>query len=233
MPVQCSVCCAMDEKRMGRVRIKMCGTTRREDAEYAVRIGIDALGFIFVKNSPRYIDPEHAGRLISELPPFVSRVGVFVNQSLDAIKIITAAAGLTQLQLHGDESPEFCRDLKRWNASLSICKAFSVGGARPVPPCADYAGAIDSVLLDTYVHGAPGGTGKTFDWSRVQHFPIHCPLILAGGLNPDNVEKAVLVVNPYAVDINSGVEDQPGIKNHQLLAKLVANVRRTEIFPGP
>ena len=213
---------------MNRVRIKMCGTTRREDAACAVKLGVDALGFIFVKKSPRYIEPELAGRMISELPPFVSRVGVFVNQSFEAIRTITEIAGLTQLQLHGDESPEFCRELKGWNACLSICKAFPIGKDRPNPVISDYNDSIDSVLLDTHVKGQDGGTGKTFDWDGVDQLNITRPLILAGGLNPGNIEVAIQTVKPYAVDINSGVEDKPGIKNHRLLHDLVSIVRRTE-----
>lgn len=207
----------------------MCGTTRREDAACAAKLGIDALGFIFVRKSPRYIEPEHAGQLISELPPFVSRVGVFVNQSFESIKTITETAGLTQLQLHGDESRDFCRELKNWNASLSICKAFSIGRGKDNPAITDYSDSVDSILFDTYVKGQDGGTGQTFDWSRVEQLPINRPLILAGGLNPDNIEDAVRRVKPYAVDINSGVEDEPGIKNHRLLARLVATVRQAEV----
>lgn len=206
----------------------MCGTTRREDAACAVNLGIDALGFIFVERSPRYIVPERAARLISELPPFVSRVGVFVNESLESIKLVTASAGLTQVQLHGEESPEFCRELKQWNACLSVCKAFSIGTGKQRPPISDYADSVDSVLLDTYVKGQDGGTGRTFDWSCVEQLSISHPLILAGGLNPGNIEDAIGVVKPYAVDINSGVEDSPGIKNHRLLGELVSIVRRTE-----
>lgn len=218
---------------MDRVRIKMCGTTRREDAVCAVTLGIDALGFIFVRNSPRYVEPEHAGQLISELPPFVSRVGVFVNQSFESIKTITETAGLTQLQLHGDESRDFCRELKNWNASLSICKAFSIARGKDNPVITDYSDSVDSILFDTYVKGQDGGTGQTFDWSCVEQLSITRPLILAGGLNPDNIEEAVRTVKPYAVDINSGVEDEPGIKNHRLLARLVATVRQTEMLHTP
>lgn len=214
---------------MHRVRIKMCGTTRREDADCAVKLGIDALGFIFVRKSPRCIEPERAAQLISELPPFVTRVGVFVNESLETIKSVVSVAGLTQLQLHGAESPQFCRELKRWNSCLSICKAFSIGKNSTPPALSEYNHSVDSVLLDTYVKGQGGGTGKVFDWSCVEQLQITKPLILAGGLNPGNIEKAVRSVMPFALDINSGVEDEPGIKNHQLLEKLVSIVRQTEV----
>lgn len=206
----------------------MCGTTRPEDANCAVKLGIDALGFIFVRKSPRYINADRASRLISGLPPFITRVGVFVDDTFDSIKSIVRVAGLTQLQLHGNETPQFCCELKNWNASLSICKAFSIGKGKDTPAIAHYTDSVDSILLDTYVKGREGGTGKTFDWSCVDQLSITQPLILAGGLNPDNIEEAIRTVKPYAVDINSGVEDEPGIKNHQLLEKLVSIVRGAE-----
>ena len=209
----------------------MCGTMRREDAECAVKLGIDALGFIFVRKSPRYIDADRAHQLICALPPFISRVGVFVDDTLDSIKSIVEIAGLTQLQLHGKESPQFCRELKNWNASLSICKAFSIGKENDIPPIAYYNESVDSILLDTYVKGQEGGTGKTFDWSCIDQIATTRPMILAGGLNPDNIEEAIRTVKPYAVDVNSGVEDEPGIKNHQLLEKLVSIVRQVEAVP--
>ena len=206
----------------------MCGTTRREDADCAVKLGIDALGFIFVLKSPRYIDADSAGRLISGLPPFITRVGVFVDETVDSIKSIVRIAGLTQLQLHGNETPQFCRELRNWNASLSICKAFSIGKGKDTPAIAHYTDSVDTILLDTYVKGQGGGTGKVFDWTCVDQLSITQPLILAGGLNPDNIEDALRTVKPYAVDINSGVEDEPGIKNHQLLENLVSVVRGAE-----
>jgi len=135
---------------------------------------------------------------------------------------------LTQLQLHGDESGAYCRELKDWNRGVSICKAFLVGEGRPLPAFGEYSDCIDSVLLDTYVKGKDGGTGKTFDWNCVRDLPITRPLILAGGLNPDNIEAAIESARPYAVDVNSGVEDQPGVKNHVLLERLVSGVRRAD-----
>jgi len=211
-----------------RVRIKMCGTTRAEDAACAVNLGIDALGFIFAEKSPRCVTPEQAAILIAALPPFVSRVGVFVNESLDTIESVAGTAGLTAIQLHGHESPEFCRELKKRQRALSVCKAFSIGKEHELPAIAGYTDTVDAVLLDTYAKGQGGGTGKTFDWGCIEELGIAVPLILAGGLNPENIEKAVRMVRPFAVDINSGVEDAPGIKNHRLLADLVGRVRQLE-----
>ncbi len=204
-----------------RTRIKMCGTTRIEDARAAVNLGVDALGFIFVARSPRNITPAAAALIISELPPFVSRVGVFVDKDLDQIKSIVDSCGLTHLQLHGNESASFCAHLKSWNKSLSISKAFRLGEGGPAVDTEPYTSSIDSVLLDTFIKGVEGGTGDSFDWSLIDSLCLVHPLILAGGLKPDNIWAALARVAPFAVDVNSGVEDAPGIKNHQKLAELV------------
>jgi len=202
----------------------MCGTTRIEDARTAVELGVDALGFIFVEKSPRYISPSSASTIINTLPPFVSRVGVFVDTDVETIKTVVQQCGLTQLQLHGNESTDVCAHLKRWNMSVSICKAFRVGAQSPAVDIGPYSPFIDSVLLDTYVKGVKGGTGSRFDWSLVESLDIDRPIILAGGLSPDNIREALSEVSPFAVDVNSGVEVEPGIKNHQKLTELAANV---------
>ncbi len=211
-----------------RVRIKMCGTTRRQDADAAVELGVDALGFIFTEKSPRYVSPEFAASLIDTLPPFVSRVGVFVDASLDQVKEIVSIAGLTQVQLHGKESANFCAELKKWNRSLVVCKAFLVGNDSLEPDLSSYLGSIDCLLFDTYVKGMDGGTGQSFDWRTLTGLNLNVPIILAGGLNPGNVAEAIKSTRPYAIDINSGVEKSPGVKNHELLAQLVDKVRRIE-----
>ncbi len=208
-----------------RTRIKMCGTTRLEDAQYAVSLGVDALGFIFVKKSPRYISSGPAASIIAVLPPFVTRVGVFVDASIEEIKGIVGTCGLTQVQLHGNEKPEFCAELKRWNRGLSICKAFRIGEGHIPVTISSYGSMVDSFLLDTWVKGVEGGTGQPFDWNLVHSLALCRPLILAGGLNPDNVSAAIRAVSPYAIDINSGVEKAPGIKDRQLLRTLVERVR--------
>ena len=211
-----------------RIRIKVCGITRKQDADAAVSLGVDALGFIFARKSPRYVDPDFTARLTSQLPPFVSRVGVFVDSGLDQVKTTVVRAGLTQVQLHGQESADYCRALKSWNRSLTICKAFLVGDQPLDPDPLSFRGVIDAVLFDTLVKGMDGGTGKTFEWSRIAELRVEAPIILAGGLKPDNVGEAIRQTRPYAVDVNSGVEDQPGIKNHELLARLVAAVHHAE-----
>ena len=211
-----------------RVRIKMCGTTRRQDADAAVGLGVDALGFIFAEKSPRYVTPGFAASLIDTLPPFVSRVGVFVEASLDQVKEIVTSAGLTQVQLHGKESADFCAELKAWNRSLVVCKAFLVGTDSSIPDFSSYLDSIDCLLFDTYVKGLDGGTGQSFDWRALTGLNLNVPMILAGGLNPGDVAEAIKSARPYAIDINSGVEKSPGVKNHELLAQLVDNVRRIE-----
>ena len=213
---------------MMRTRIKMCGTTRIEDARAAVEGGVDALGFIFVDKSPRSISPSSASTIINTVPSFVSRVGVFVDADVEKIKSIVQQCGLTQLQLHGNETTEVCAHLKRWNMSLSLCKAFRVGAQSPAVDIGSYSPFVDSVLLDTYVKGVKGGTGSRFDWSLVESLAIDRPIILAGGLSPDNIREALSAVSPFAVDVNSGVEDRPGVKNHLRLSELVEKVAEVD-----
>ena len=203
-----------------RVRVKMCGTTRLEDALAAVRCGIDALGFIFYPKSPRFITPENAKPIIETLPPFIDRVGVFVNASHQEV-IRTAGCGLSYLQLHGDEPADYCRALREMLPVCGIIKAFRVGDASKPEDFAPYNDCVDAFLLDTYAKGIPGGTGISFDWSVIDSLALQRPIILAGGLTPENVANAIAAVRPYAVDINSGVELQPGIKDHDRLASLM------------
>ena len=206
----------------------MCGTTRKEDADAAVALGVDALGFIFAEKSPRYVTPEIARELIETIPPFIARVGVFVDCDLDQVKKTVAGTGLTQVQLHGKEPADYCRELKSWNRGLTVCKSFLVGTEAIDQTLVPYEDVIDCVLFDTYVKGKDGGTGRTFDWDKLDKRRLDVPMILAGGLNPENVGEAITRTTPYAVDVNSGVEDSPGKKNHDSLARLIANVRAAE-----
>lgn len=216
------------EKRAERTRIKMCGTTRAGDAQAAVHAGVDALGFIFVKTSPRYISPQQAADIIAGLPPFISRVGVFVNSSLADIQRIVDQSGLTQVQLHGDESSQLCLDVKTWSKSCSVCKAFRIGEGSPPLNLRKYSRVVDSVLFDTFTKGTEGGTGKCFNWELIDSLQCDKPIILAGGLNPDNVTAALQKVAPYAIDINSGIEEAPGKKDHAKLYELVRQVRAVD-----
>ena len=208
-----------------RTRIKMCGTTRLEDALAAVRYGVDALGFILYPKSLRYVSPEDAGAIGQQLPPFIDRVGVVVNESIETAVRVVNVAGFSYLQLHGSESCHYCRELKNALPHLKLIKAFRVGEqtqAEEFIPFEEYA---DGFLLDTYVKGDRGGTGQIFDWSIIGGFNLNRPFILAGGLTPENVIRAISTAQPYGVDINSGVEVRPGEKNHARLKEMVERVK--------
>lgn len=217
---------------MRRTRVKVCGITRPEDAKKATELGVDALGFIFVRKSPRCIDVRKAWDIIRSIPSFISRVGVFVNSDIEMVKGVVDECGLSQVQLHGEESVDYCRQLKDWRRSLSICKAFRVRKDSCGEELENYTDNVHSILLDTYVSGRAGGTGETFDWQVIDHLALQKPLILAGGLTPENVAEAVSVARPYAIDVNSGIEDRPGIKNHQKMLAVFDAVRAADRRQG-
>ena len=214
----------MARSSLQRTRVKMCGTTRLEDALAAVRFGVDALGFIFYPKSPRFITSENMARIVENLPPLVDRVGVFVNSPMEEVMAI-AERGLSYLQLHGDESVGYCRELRQHLPSCGIIKAFRVGEKSRPDDFAPYNDCVDAFLLDTYVSGESGGTGKTFDWSIIKQLNLRQPIFLAGGLTPENVQQAIAKVQPFAVDINSGVELEPGVKDHSRLLELMKLVQ--------
>lgn len=210
---------------MKRTRVKICGTTNLENALFAVDEGVDALGFIFFPKSPRNIEPETAREIIARLPIFVDRVGVFVNSPLEDLVRI-ASVGLSCIQLHGGESPEFCRELRTVLPRCRIIKAFRVSDATTAADIAPYNDVVDAFLLDTYKKGAEGGTGEVFNWDIIEKLDLQRPLLLAGGLEPDNIEEAIWAVGPYCLDVNSGVELSPGVKDHSKVATLMTTVRR-------
>jgi phosphoribosylanthranilate isomerase len=191
-----------------------------------VHYGVDALGFIFYAKSPRFISPEKAAQIIKKLPPLIDRVGVFVNAPLKEV-IAAAGVGLSYLQLHGDESVDYCKEIRRQLPSCGIVKAFRVGKESRPEDFVAYDDCVDAFLLDTYVSGASGGTGKVFDWSMVKQLKLQRPIFLAGGLTPENVVQAIAEVQPFAVDINSGVELRPGVKDHSRLKELLQLVQKT------
>lgn len=190
-----------------RVRSKICGITRVEDALAAVAAGADAIGLVFYARSPRAVSPEQAAAIVQALPPFVTSVGLFVNMPRDQLQALLRQVPLDLLQFHGDESPADCEGYGR-----PYIKALRV---RPdedlAATIANYSGAR-GILLDTFVEGVPGGTGATFDWSLVPS-DIAKPIILAGGLEASNVAAAIRQVRPYAVDVSGGVEASKGIKD--------------------
>jgi phosphoribosylanthranilate isomerase len=194
------------------VRIKICGITNLDDARLAADLGADALGFIFYPKSPRYIAPEAAREIIAQLPPFVAAVGVFVNEEAAVVQGLAARVGLDWVQLHGHESPEYCRSLGR-----RVIKGFRIQDRDSLPPLAAYHGAAQALLLDTYKKGQVGGTGEIFDWHLARQAKPYGRIILAGGLTPENVAQAIGTAQPDAVDVASGTEASPGKKDPEKL----------------
>ena len=205
---------------MSAVRSKICGITRVEDALAAAEAGADAIGLVFYAKSPRAVNVQQAREIIAALPPFVTTVGLFVNASRCELGEILDAVPLDLLQFHGDETPEQCEGYNRpWIKALRVRPGDDLEAS-----CTLYAKA-SGILLDAYVAGVPGGTGEAFDWSLV---PEHLskPIILAGGLSPDNVAAAIARVRPYAVDVSGGVEQAKGIKDGQKIQAFLDAVRQ-------
>ncbi|RUR32848.1 phosphoribosylanthranilate isomerase [Vreelandella andesensis] len=199
-----------------RTRIKFCGLTRHEDVALAASLGVDALGFVMWPKSARSITPELLKELAVQVPAFVTRVGLFVNQPAELIE--QCLPYLDLIQFHGDEAPAFCEQFGRpWIKALRMRDDIDLHQA-----AVDYSHA-QALLLDAYRPGTPGGTGETFDWSRIPA-TIEKPVILAGGLSADNVVSAVNQVMPYAVDVSGGIEISHGIKDAKLMASFVKNV---------
>ncbi|WP_248919312.1 phosphoribosylanthranilate isomerase [Pseudomonas entomophila] len=205
---------------MNNVRSKICGITRLEDALAAVAAGADAIGFVFYAKSPRAVDVRQARAIISQLPPFVTTVGLFVNASRCELNEILEVVPLDLLQFHGDETPADCEGYHRpWIKALRVRPGDDLEAA-----CKHYAGA-SGILLDAYVAGVPGGTGESFDWSLIPQ-RLSKPIILAGGLSADNVAEAIRQVRPYAVDVSGGVEQQKGIKDAAKIEAFMRAVRQ-------
>lgn len=206
-----------------RTKVKICGITRLPDALAAVEAGADALGFMFFEGSKRNIAPADAAQIIHALPPFVAKVGVFVNASAEKVRAIVAQCGLDTLQFHGEETPEFCRQF----TPLKVVKSFRIQNADSLKSLPNYA--VDAWLLDSYVAGQRGGTGEKFNWDLAcQAKELGRPVILAGGLSPENIADAVQQVWPFGVDVSSGVETAPGRKDTRLVQQFVEIVRMTE-----
>lgn len=196
-------------------RVKVCGITSSEDALCAVRLGASALGFVFYEKSPRFIRPAEAGEIISQLPPFVTKVGVFVNAGADYLREAKDIAGFDAYQLHGDETPEFCSAFGE-----NYIKAIRVKDSESLSAVELYD--TDAFLFDTYSPDAYGGTGENFSWDVLSRRKLEDKfVILSGGLNSGNVREAIRAVNPYAVDVSSGVEISPGIKDHLKLERFM------------
>jgi len=207
-----------------RVRVKICGITNIEDAIAAVDAGADALGFMFFEDSKRNVSFAEAAEIISELPPFVAKVGVFVNAPEDFVEGALDCTGIDTVQLHGDESPDYCA---RVSASRAI-KAFRIRDQDSLQGCLAYRD--QAWLLDSYVTGAHGGTGVAFNWEvAVEATKLSRMVMLAGGLKPETVAEAVRKVRPYAVDVSSGVESAPGKKDHEKVRRFIRAVQEATL----
>jgi len=204
------------------VRVKICGITTVDDALMAVAAGADALGFVFHSLSPRNIGVEAAAAIIREVPPFVQTVGLFVNVPIEYVNDTVEATGLDVVQLHGDETPEYCRLVGR-----RVVKAFRIKDIDSLEPIRRYS--VAGFLLDAWSPKAYGGTGMTFNWDIAKVAEQYGPIILAGGLTPENVAQAVETVSPFAVDVSSGVESVPGKKGPE---KVLAFIRHAQGVRG-
>ncbi len=200
------------------VRVKICGITRPEDGAVAARLGADAVGLVFHAKSPRAVGVEQARAIVASLPPFVTRVGLFVNAAPDAIEAVLSAVALDVLQFHGDEPAADCRCYGR-----PYIKAIRMRPGVDLEGAARAYHDAGALLLDAYVDGIEGGTGQRFDWSRVPE-DLPKPIILAGGLTPDNVARALALLRPYAVDVSGGVERDKGMKDEDKMRRFLRSV---------
>lgn len=209
------------------VKVKICGITNMADATVAAEAGADALGFMFYEKSPRNISIRDAAQIVPQLNPFIIKVGVFVDAPEDLVMRAIGDCGLNLLQFHGQESPEYCTQF-----GLMSMKAFRIRDAESLKPLPDYP--TDAWLLDAFSADKLGGTGEKFNWDlAIEAKKLGRPIFLAGGLTPENVADAVRKVEPYAVDVSSGVEAQPGKKDHEKLRAFIRAVKGVEAQAGP
>jgi phosphoribosylanthranilate isomerase len=204
-------------------RVKICGITRLEDALAAAHNGADAIGLVFYRQSPRNVDIDKAAKLAGVLPPFVSVVGLFVNADPSFAREVLAGVPIDLMQFHGDETPEYCAQFGK-----PYLKAIRVKAGVDLLQCASDFSRAKGLLLDTHVEGVQGGTGKAFDWALIPK-QLQLPVILSGGLDSENVAAAIKQVNPYAVDVSSGVEAGKGIKDAVKIAAFINEVKRIDV----
>lgn len=202
------------------IRVKICGITRTEDALTATGLGASYLGFVFAPRSPRFIPPIQAAGIIAALPTEVIPVGVFVNLPRDHVLDVISATGIKIVQFHGFESPDYCASF----GAFPVIKAFRVRAPFGLDDVAPYH--VDMVLLDAYHPSLDGGTGEVFDWGLAAPVAARARVMLAGGLTPDTIVRAVETVRPYAVDVSSGVELSPGVKDPSRLEEFFASLDR-------
>jgi len=204
-------------------KVKFCGITNLEDAIKASQLGVDALGFVFYSKSSRFISPKEANKIIQKLPPFISTVGLFVNQSKSEVEEAIEACPVNLLQFHGDEDALFCSQY-----NLPYIKAISMKSGINLLKCIEDFRSAKALLLDSYSEDARGGTGKVFNWKSI---PLNTskPFIVAGGLNPNNVENLLELISPYGVDVSSGIESGKGIKDYQLMKNFILGVTNAAV----
>ncbi|MEH2458892.1 phosphoribosylanthranilate isomerase [Nostoc sp.] len=202
------------------MRVKICGITQPQQSMAIASLGATALGFICVPTSPRYVTTSQIRAAVAELPANIDTIGVFANASIPEISQIVGDSGLTGVQLHGDELPNFCYQLREALPNAEIIKALRIRSLEHLETAIDYIKYIDTLLLDAYHPQQLGGTGKTLDWRILEQFNPTCPWFLAGGLTPDNIVEALSEVSPSGIDLSSGVERSPGDKDLDKVAKL-------------
>lgn len=205
------------------IKVKVCGVTKLDNAMECVEVGVDALGLNFYEPSPRFLSIEKAAEITRHLPPFVARVGLFVDSDEDFVRETIDRTGINTLQFHGNETPEFCSKF----APMKVIKAFRMQGSQTLNELAQYN--VDAFLLDSFAPDSPGGTGMIFNWELAREAKDEGkPIILAGGLDPENIAEAIHETWPYAVDVASGVESEKGVKDIRLVRRLIETVRQVE-----
>ena len=204
------------------IPVKVCGITRLQDALAAKEYGASAIGFIFYKDSPRFVTADNAKEWIPRIPKQLIKVGVFVDNDVDNINKIADILGLDMVQLHGSESPEYCKEI-----SIPVIKVFRVGEGFNPKILEDYI--VEAFLFDTYKKGNPGGTGESFNWKLISRLETDVPIILSGGLTAENVGDGINTVHPSAVDVNSGVESRPGIKDTLKIQAFMKSVKQISV----
>ena len=206
------------------MRVKICGITKPEQGKAIAQLGATALGFICVQASPRYVTPQQIRAVVEQLLVQVDRIGVFADATIEEISQIVADTNLSAVQLHGNESSEFCEKLRQSLPGVEIVKALRVKTPECLDRAATYAKCVDTLLLDAYHPQLLGGTGKTLDWVTLQQFRPTCPWLLAGGLTPDNVLDALRELQPSGIDLSSGVERSPGDKDLDKVVQLFETI---------
>lgn len=207
-------------------RVKICGITNEQDALWAANLGVDFIGLNFYKGSERKVSLDMAEKIVNQLPPFIKTVGIFVDEDLKTLKKIAAKCHLNMVQLHGNESPQYCSEIYVPQGEIKVMKAFRIQDENSLVNIPEYANFSDYYLLDTYIAEQVGGTGQTFNWElAVKAKTLGKPIFLSGGLTPDNVKEAVEKVKPFAVDVASGVEKTPRRKDYDKMKDFIQKAR--------